>query len=243
MIIASCSSKKDIIYIQDAQAKDFSNISYLEYKIKVDDVLKIEISTMTPEVSLNYSFNGFNSSISNTKDNLLFNGFQVNAEGNIFIPNLGEIKVINKTLIEARELIEEKLIAEADLIEPTVDVKLLNNHFTILGEVKIPGRYEYVENNLNILEAIGLAGDLTITGKRKDIKIIRDLDGVNKLYNLDLTSTDFISSEYFQIVSGDIIIVNPNKTRVKNAGIIGNSGTLLSLLSFLLSTIILINSN
>ena len=64
--------------------------------------------------------------------------FQVNADGNIFIPNLGEIKVINKTLIEARELIVEKLIVEADLIEPTVDVKLLNNHFTILGEVKFP---------------------------------------------------------------------------------------------------------
>ena len=65
--------KKDIIYIQDAQEEDFSNISYLEYKIKVDDVLKIEISTTSPEVSLNYSFNGFNSSVSNTKDNLLFN--------------------------------------------------------------------------------------------------------------------------------------------------------------------------
>ena len=99
-----------------------------------------------------------------------------------------------------------------------------------------------MENNLNVLEAIGLAGDLTINGKRKDIKIIRSVNGVNQLYNLDLTDTDFLTKKYFQIVSGDIIIVNPNSTRVKNAGIIGNSGTLLSLLSFLLSTVIVIGN-
>lgn len=241
-MICSCASKKNIIYIQDAKDEDFLDISYSDYRIKVDDILKIDISTTTPDISLNYSYTGLNPGVSNSKDNLLFNGFQVDTEGKIHIPNLGAIKVVDKTLIESKELIFNKLVLEEDLINPTVDVKFLNNHFTILGEVKVPGRYEYIENNLNILEAIGLAGDLTITGERRNIKIIRDVNGKNQLYNLDLTDTDFLSKKFFQIISGDIIIVNPNKTRVKNAGIIGNSGTLLSLLSFLLSTVIVISN-
>lgn len=240
--LASCASKKNILYIQGVNEENISKISYSEYKIKIDDILKIDISTIDPEVSLKYTYTGINSSFSNTKENLLFNGFQVNAEGNVNIPNLGEVNVINRTLLEARDLIYNKLVVNEDLINPTVDVKFLNNHFTVLGEVQNPGRHEYVENNLNILEAIGLAGDLTINGERKDVRIIRDFNGVNELYNIDLTEADLLNNEYFQIFSGDVIIVNPNSTRVKNAGIIGNSGTLLSLLSFLLSTIIVINN-
>ena len=112
----------------------------------------------------------------------------------------------------------------------------------MLGEVNRPGRYNFINNNLNILQAIGIAGDLTINGKRKDIKIIRFNNGNLEHSVIDLTTKDFINSKYFQIFSGDIILVNPNNSRVKNAGIIGNSGTLLSLLSFLLSSVILITS-
>ena len=86
-----------------------------------------------------------------------------------------------------------------------------------------------------------MAGDLTINGKRDDIKIIRNVDGYNEVITLNLTNSNFIKDSY-QVISGDIMIINPNSNRVKNAGIIGNSGTLLSLLSFLLSSIIIINN-
>ena len=95
---------------------------------------------------------------------------------------------------------------------------------------------------MNLLEAIGIAGDLTINGKRDDINIIREKNGKLKTFKIDITSTNFISNKNFQVISGDIIIVNPNSTRIKNAGIIGNSGTLLSLLSFILSSIIVISN-
>ncbi|MFL2610540.1 MAG: polysaccharide biosynthesis/export family protein, partial [Flavobacteriaceae bacterium] len=125
--------------------------------------------------------------------------------------------------------------------DPYVDVKLLNAHFTILGEVNKPGKYEYFKNNMNILEAIGMAGDLTINGMRKDIKLIRDYNGEIKVSSIDLTKKSFISDN-FQIFSRDIIIINPNETKIKNAGVIGNSGTLLSLLSFLTTLIVLISN-
>ena len=127
------------------------------------------------------------------------------------------------------------------LIEPIVEVKVLNLNFTVIGEVNRPGNY-FFDSEINLLQALGMAGDLTITGKRDDVKLIRIKNDEKKVLSVDLTKSNFLVSESFQIYSGDVIIVNPNTNRVKNAGIIGNSGTLLSLLSFILSTIIITRS-
>ena len=106
-----------------------------------------------------------------------------------------------------------------------------------------PGKYEFLKNNLHILEAIGMAGDLTINGVRNDIKVITNSGGPDyKTYSVDLTSKNAINNN-FQIFSGDIIIVNPNSSKVKSAGVIGNTGNLLSLLSFILTSIIVISNN
>ena len=173
---------------------------------------------------------------------LIYDGYIVDSDGNISLPMAGKIKAMDKTIVELRDTIYHKLTAEGILLDPFIDVKVLNLYFTVLGEVKMPGRYDFVENNLNILEAIGRAGDLTITGNRDDIKLIRLEDGISKIYKVDLTSQQLIDDPIFQVRSRDLIIVNPNNTRGKSAGIIGNSGTLLSLLSFILSSIIVINN-
>jgi len=240
--IFSCSSKKSIVYLQDIElSKDYS-VVYKEYKIKTDDILKIDIGTKMPEAATMFNTNLSVRSDYN-KESLMYNGYQVDVEGFINFPSLGRIYVADKTVFQLRDHIY-KIINEMGILnDPSVDVKLLNTHFTIVGEVNKPGRYDFLENNINILEAIGMAGDLTINGKRNSIKLIRDYDNLKKVFEIDLTSTKFISEEIFQIFPGDIIIVAPNITRVKNAGIIGNSGTLLSLLSFILSSIIVINSN
>lgn len=236
----SCGSKKDIYYLQDLKEKDSLNVYYSEYKIKIDDVLKIDISADIPESTLIFK----NPSItnSNNKESLLYNGYQVSTKGYITFPFLGEIFVKGFTISELKKYIRDLIIQDDLINSPTVDVKLLNANFTILGEVNMPGRYEFFKNNINILEAIGIAGDLTINGKRNDIKLIRFNNDSKTVYNIDLTNSSFFEDSVMQIFSGDIIIVNPNTTRVKNAGIIGNSGTLLSLLSFILSSIIVINN-
>ena len=95
---------------------------------------------------------------------------------------------------------------------------------------------------MDILEALGMAGDLTINGKRDDIRIISNYNGKISVNSVDLTSTKLLESESFQIFPGDVIIVNANNARVKNAGIIGNFGNLLSVMSFILSSIILISN-
>ena len=241
ILLFSCSTKKNILYLQDTNDSQTYSVNYEQYIIDVDDILKIVVSADNPETAIPYNpkvMNNFNES----KESLLYNGYQVNSEGFIVFPTLGKIMAKGKTISELREYIFNSIVNNNVLVNPNVDVKHLNSSFTILGDVSKPGRYEFLKNNLNILEAIGMAGDLNITGNRDNVKIIRETNNNKTVSSIDLTTTDFMTSDNFQIFPGDIIIVNPNTTKVKNAGIIGNSGTLLSLLSFILTSIIVINN-
>ena len=241
LFIHSCANKRNILYFQEIDTANIT-LNYDEYLIQKNDILKIDIGSENPEALLPFEKNAFisNNNISN-REILLFNGNQVDSKGNIYLPVIGEINAEGVSIPDLRKIIYDKIIESKYLINPTIDVKILNSHFTILGEVNRPGKYDYIDNNFNILEAIGMAGDLTINGRRNDIKIIRFNENSRIVFNIDLTKAESVFSTNYQIKSGDIVVVNPNSSRVKNAGIIGNSGTLLSLLSFLLSSIIVLS--
>jgi len=240
VVVFSCSSKKKIIYMQGIDNNTLTSVKFQEYKLKVDDILKIDINPKSfdlKSVSANSSQNNYNS-----KEIMLLNGYNVDYNGYIDVPEIGKFKVDGLTLSEVKEYLYNYLNDNKIFIEPIIDLKLLNGSFTVLGEVNNPGTFEFISNNFNILEALGYAGDLKIDGKRTDIKLIRESQKKFDVYSIDLTKSDFFEGDAFQVLPGDIIVVNPNPTRVKNAGIIGNSGTLLSLLSFILSSIIVINN-
>ena len=169
-------------------------------------------------------------------------GFKINSEGFISITGIGEVLVAGSTILDLTKKMKNIVLERGLLMEPSIDIKLLNASFTIIGDVAMPGRYNFLKNNLNIFEAIGMAGDLNITGKRSDVKLIRTMNNGKNIFNLNLTKLQSINSN-FQVFSGDIILVNPNSTKIKSAGIIGNSGTLLSLLTFLLSSVILLTNS
>ena len=243
LLLSSCSSKRDILYLQNLSSTNLSDLNYEEHRVRVDDILKIVINSSNNE--LLYSLNplGLNQNIAQNKESLLYNGYLVDNSGYIHISQIGKVFVMGLTLNDIRDKIKEKLITDELILDATIDVRLLNSYFTVLGEVNKPGRYDFVENNINIFEAIGMAGDLTISGKRDNIKIIREFNGKKTSFVLNLTNSDFLNDKNkYQVFAGDIIIVSPNNARIKNAGIIGNSGTLVSLLSFLLSSIIVINN-
>ena len=221
----------------------FDKIEYDEYRLKTDDILKIDVNSENPQ-----TVNAFRPDISLNNSNatmigMIYNGYKVNRSGEIFFPSIGVINVMGKTVDEVREYILNYLTDGGFLTNPVIDVKLINASFTVLGEVNRPGKHSFNQNNLNILEAIGIAGDLTINGERDNVTLIREIDNKRILTTYDLTSSKIFENDKFQIFPGDIIIVSPNSTRVKNAGLIGNSGTLLSLLSFVLSSIIVATSN
>ena len=241
LLIFSCSSQKDILLLQDSSNSKNYKVQFEEIKIKSDDILRVKVSSQSPELANLFSYNE-NIGSNNLESNQI-SGYQVNRDGYINIPLLKAVNVKGLTLTEASIKIQKSLKEEGLLINSSVDVKIVNSYFTIIGEVNQPGRYNFLKNDIDIFQAIGLAGDLTINGKRDNIKVLRKNDDNLVVNTIDLTSSDLLISKNYQIFPGDIIIINPNNARVKNAGIIGNSGNLLSVLSFILSSIILITAN
>ena len=117
---------------------------------------------------------------------------------------------------------------------------MLNAKVTILGEVKAPGTYNFTEQNITLMQALGYAGDLTINGKRDDILITREVNGVRQVTHIDLTSAEFMKSPYYFVKPNDVIIINPNEPKVKSAGFVGNVGTVATVISLVLSVTILL---
>jgi polysaccharide export outer membrane protein len=119
-------------------------------------------------------------------------------------------------------------------------VRLINAKVTVLGEVNQPGTYNFTEQNITLMQALGYAGDLTINGKRNDILLTREINGTRVVTHIDLTSANFMNSPYYFVKPNDLIVVNPNNPRVKNAGYVGNVGTVLTIASLALSVTILL---
>jgi polysaccharide export outer membrane protein len=200
--------------------------------------LSVKITVEDLELAMPYNLASMQQSPQGTQ--LLLQGYLVSNEGKINIPILGEIEVkgLNYTQVETK--IQEALKTKQLLKNPIVVCRIVNAKVTILGEVRIPGTYTFYENNLTILQALGLAGDLNINGVRKRIKIIRLENNQQLIGEIDLTKKNWMSSPYYFIKPNDVIIVAPNTAKVKSAGIIGNAGALLGTISVLLSSFILI---
>src|SRR5690606_2920350 len=121
-------------------------------------------------------------------------GYVVSLNNTVNIPVLGEISSENKTTHELAQHITELLVSGGHLADARVDVRLLNAKITILGEVRSPGTFNYTDQNMTLLQALGYAGDLTINGERTDILMTREVDGVRKVTHIDLTSAEFMNS-------------------------------------------------
>ncbi|MEC4005499.1 polysaccharide biosynthesis/export family protein [Flavobacterium sp. SUN052] len=229
--LTSCATKKEVIYFSESIAQDQNKIDFIANKIQSNDLLSIIISSTSPELALPYNL--YQNETSN-------NGYLVNTEGLITMPVLGKIKVKDLTLTALEDILEKKLKDENHLSNSVVTVRLLNAKFTILGEVNKPGTYNFSEENISILQAIGYGGDLTINGKRTNVLIIREVNNIKTYTTIDLTSKKWFSSDVYYIKPNDVIYVNPNGAKVKQAGYIGTLGTFMAAVSVGLSTILTI---
>ena len=240
LLFTSCVSKKELLYFQDIQAFNNSKVISSQNILQQNDILKIDVTSLEKNASIPYNKVITSNNLGNSLQFLQLNGYLVSSNKTINFPILGEISVTGKTTEDLEKYLKEILESEGHLINPNVTVRLLNSKLTILGEVRNPGTYTFTEKNISLLQALGLAGDLTIDGNRKDIIVIRETDGRRTATKLDLTSASWLSSLYQNIQPNDVIIVNPNSKKVKSAGLVGNISTMLSIASILLSTIILI---
>lgn len=239
VLATGCATKEDIYYIQDANDKAVGDILYESSQIQPNDILKITVESSDPSAVIPYN-RGNSNAISSSIQLMQLDGYLVSVNNTINFPVLGEISTRDYTTTQLANHIKNILKNGSHLSDPSVNIRLVNAKVTILGEVNQPGTYNFTEYNISLFQALGYAGDLTINGKREDVLITREVNGVRKVTHIDLTSADFMKSSFYYIKPNDLIIVNPNKPKVASSGFVGNVGTVATVISLVLSMTILL---
>jgi len=230
--ISSCVSKKAMIYFQNDET--ISNELHKNYapKIQTDDILNITVSAREPDAVIAYNlYQG--GQITATKPIT----YLVDNQGDITFPELGKIRVSGMTTNELKEDLIGRL--KVYITNPIVTIRLENFRVSILGEVKSPGPYNLENEKVSIPEALAMAGDLTIQGKRKNILLLRTTGDKVESIRLDLTDKSLFKSPYFYLAQNDIVYVEPNKAKV-NSSAIGTTSSLISIASALLSLVLIL---
>jgi len=159
----------------------------------------------------------------------------VSEDGNVNFPVLGDILVKNSTTKEISDKLTELLVSY--IKDPIVTVRLVNFKIAVLGEVENPGTYPVTNERVSILDALGMAGDLTIHGKRENVLLIREKDKKRTYIKLDLTKHNLFNSPYFYLAQNDVLYVEPNKTKVNSSSVGANTGVIISSISILISLV------
>lgn len=229
LVFTSCTSKKDVVYFQDTSEFETLVAGYnFEPKFKVDDEVSIIVSTLNPEASVPFNlFRGITESGAQAEQNT----YLVDKYGEIDFPVLGKIQVAGLSPEELRKSLNQKL--SSYLKDPIINIRLRNFTVTLLGAVNAPGTYQVIGEQVTILEALGLAGDLNIKGQRTNIMVIRDFNGT-KVYNrIDLTSKEAFKNPAYYLTQNDVVYVEPNKSGVSAAAGDNRLTIALSVASFL----------
>ena len=239
----SCASKKDLVYYQniDGLASAEKSNSY-EIKIQPDDLLMIIVSAADPESAI--PFNLTTISVPSTYNLNAARGqesiqtYLVDASGNIDFPVLGKLKVGGLSRTEVMRLLEGQI--SKYIKNPIINIRLMNFKVSVQGEVTTPGTYNINSDRVTLIEAISMAKDLTLYGRRDNVLIIREVDGVKSYNRIDITKADFISSPFYYLAQNDVVYVEPNKTKINGAAVGANTGVIISITSLVITLITLI---
>lgn len=207
----ACNSAKQVAYFQDVAdsidvEKRVRNTPYTDPVINKGDVLNIEVTTI--DAKLGGVVN--EEQAENKSSNPILPGYMVDKNGYVEVPIIGKLLVEGKTTIQIKEMVRERALKFYK--DPLVNIRLVNFYITVLGEVKNPGRFIVSSEKVNIIDALGLAGDLSLGGKRGNVIIIREENGESVFTRVNLNSTDIFQSKYFYLQSGDKIYVEPLKS-------------------------------
>ncbi len=250
VLFSSCISTQDLIYLQkkDKSQEDASIVAVgaKPYRLQTNDVLSITIKAIDPKLVAIFNPSNDGAGGGKSESGLYFDGFTVDDHGNIRIPVLGELNVIGYTLDEIRLRIEKQLLAEyfnkeADIF---VTVRLAGLRYTINGEIGGPGTKTLFQDNVTIMEAIANSGDITITGNRKAVTVMRKTPTGVQMHDLDLTDINVMQSPYYYLQPNDFIYVKPLKQKTWGTGQTGleSLGTIITLLSLATTTFLLLKN-
>ena len=222
LLLASCRHTEEIAYISDAQRDSaFALKGQFSSGIQANDLLGIYVERQTPEstIQFNQETNKIavnNGVVMNPGSNVV-SGYLVNHDGDIVFPVLGKIHVLGLTHSELAALIEKKLVSDGHITDPVVTVKLMNFKVCVLGDVNRPGQLVVAGERLTIFEALSMVGDLTIYGQRHNVTVIREENGLRTIGEVDLSSKSVFDSPYYYLHQNDVVYVEPNMRKKKNA--------------------------
>lgn len=215
--LSACNSAKQVAYFQDVAdsidvEKRVRNAPFHEPIIHKGDILNIDVTTIDANIggvtTVQHAKEDENAGAGNR-----VKGYIVDKNGVVEIPIIGKLNVEGHTTMEVKEMVRN--IALKYYKDPLVNVRIANFYITVLGEVKSPGMYVVANEKINIIDAIGLAGDLTLGGKRGNVIVIREENGESVFARVSLNTTDLVQSEYFYLQPGDKVYVEPLKSFAK----------------------------
>lgn len=236
--VSSCHSAREVVYIQDAAPASVQSVldKAGEVKVRPGDEIKVFITCDDPHATSLLNLisettrlgrqNVGATAVANSGGQDYFLAYTVSPDGNIDFPIIGKVKVEGLTRSEIAAKIKDSIIKEGVLKKGSnivVTVQFANLMYTAVGEVNRPGAYAIDRDRINLFEALGMAGDLTVYGKRDKVWVIREENGRRTLYQVDLRSTDFMKSPAYYVQQGDVIYVEPNNTRTGQSSVNENT--------------------
>ena len=247
VVLASCASQKRVIYLQDTQADEQVKIAQ-DYQIRIKplDRLTVVVNSRDPELAAPFNTSTSLNSLTGTplstysSNSASLQIRTVDENGDLDMPIIGPIQCKGKTRSELAQEIADKIREGGYISDPTVNIQFADMKISVIGEVARPGQYDITNDRISLLDALSLAGDLTIYGVRSDVKVIREENGVRTTASLDLTSQDIYDSPYFYLQQNDVIYVKPNKYRAQAGEISQNRSFYISLISTAVSVATLI---
>ena len=228
LILVGCGSNRNIVYFSNLKDSDLNKAQVIDNvvtpTIQTDDLLSISVNSLSAESNMLFNqgvLGSLGSTVSDanrTRQNNQAEGYLVDKHGNINFPVLGKIHLGGLTKEAAQDTIQNILNREY-VKDPTVNIRFLNFKITLIGEVKNPSTVTILTEKVNIFEAISLAGDLTVIGKRENVLIIREKDGERKLIRVDLNDKELLSSPNYFLQQNDIVYIEPDSYKAAQANL------------------------
>lgn len=249
ILFAACIPVKDLTYLQKKEGSIDSPINPVPakpYRLQTSDVITISIKSIDPKLVALFNPSSNNEKANQTEIGLYFEGYSVDDHGNIRVPQLGEINVLGFTVDEVRQKIEDALLKDYFKKEANifVTVKLAGMRFTVNGEVAMPGTKMLYQDKVTVLEALANSGDITMTGDRKNVTIIRQFPQGTEMHSIDLTDVSAMQSPYYYLQPNDYIYVKPLKQKSWGTGKTGIESitTLIAVLTLATTTFLILKN-
>lgn len=239
LLATSCKGPKEIAYFQDFDTQLVEVVAQKQLTVQPEDKLQINVSSKDPALGSMFNLQaqnmrsqrgtngmaakeGLGEYYYQTSEPFLY--YTVSKEGNIDFPMLGELHIAGMTRAEVAAYIKGEIMGKDLLKDPIVTVEFMNVGINVIGEVLTPGRYTTNRDHITILDAIAMAGDLTIQGRRENVLVIREADGKRQAYRLDLTKgKELVESPAYYLQQNDVVYVEPNSYRKRETTVNGNN--------------------